>query len=251
MNFKYINLKNVSVRFNSKNPKDQSFKHFIADSLIGGKLLKTNQNSSSFTIDALKDINLTINSGDKIGIVGHNGAGKTTLLRVLSGIYSPSIGSVNIQGKVTSLLNIGLGINPDESGLENIKLRGLICGMSIDEIESSMDDIVNFSGLGDFIYLPFRSYSSGMQMRLAFAVATATYPEILILDEWLSLGDNNFQKKSFERMQSFTAKSDILILASHSRDALINNCNRIIWLEGGKIKADGPCEDLLNKYFKQ
>lgn len=250
MNIPHINLESVSVRFNSVSPTEQSLKHFVADSLVGGKIFKKNKSSCSLTVNALDDINFTISRGEKIGIIGHNGAGKTTLLRVLSGIYHPSEGTANIHGKITSFLNIGLGIHPDVSGFENIKLRGLLCGMSLEEINNSISDIISFSGLGEFIHLPFRTYSSGMQMRLAFAVATAANPEILILDEWLSLGDKDFQVKSLKRMESFAKKSDILILASHSKDILLNNCTRIIWLEGGKVKADGPCGKLLNEYFR-
>lgn len=243
-----INLKNVSVEFIQKSASNQSFKNLMINTLVGGRLSRVAKGIS--LINALNNISLTIKKGERLGIVGSNGAGKSTLLRIFSGIYQPTSGMINISGKITSLLNIGLGINPDENGIENIKLRGLICGMTPDEIDLSIEDIINFSGLGNYIYMPFRTYSSGMQMRLAFAVATAASPQILILDEWLSLGDKNFQEQSKKRMHSFVSRSDILIFASHSEEALRQNCNRLIWLEKGCVIADGEVTNVFREYSK-
>ena len=243
-----IELNDVNVSFMYKQARDVSLKKYIMNSLVGGKIT-TEQNRN--IIHSLININLKISSGERVGIVGHNGAGKTTLLRLLSKIYYPEKGTVNITGKITSLLNIGLGIDREQNGYQNIKIRALLMGMSENEINKKMDEIIYFSGLGEFIYMPFRTYSSGMQLRLAFAVATATEPQILILDEWLSAGDLRFQEDAHERMSDFVSKSEIVIFCSHSEKMIRENSERLIHLKSGKIIEDGPTENIANNYFKK
>ena len=148
-----------------------------------------------------------------------------------------------------SLINISLGIDPEATGRENIKLRAAMMGMSKQDLARQFDEITEFSGLGGFIDLPFRTYSTGMQLRLAFSVSTAIRPEILIMDEWLATGDQDFKQKADDRMKAIISKTHILVLASHSKELLLNNCNRVIWLEHGKIKKDGPAEEVLKDYF--
>jgi lipopolysaccharide transport system ATP-binding protein len=200
-------------------------------------------------VRGLDDLSFKIESGERLGIVGHNGAGKTTLLRVLSGIYHPTAGTATIEGHCTSLINISLGIDAEATGRENISLRATLMGMTPKAVDAMMEEIVEFSGLGDFIDMPFRTYSSGMQMRLAFAVSTSIHPQILIMDEWLSTGDQDFKERAKKRMDDIVESTEILILASHSKNLLMSNCTRIIWMEQGKIKMDGPAKLVGEAYF--
>lgn len=199
-------------------------------------------------VHALRNISLDLKIGDRLAIVGRNGSGKTTLLQVLAGILSPSEGRLIYRGRVTSLININLGIQPEASGHRNITLRGLASGYSQKEIEQKRGEIAEFSELGEFLSMPMMSYSAGMRMRLTFAIATAFNPEILVLDEWLSAGDTAFKKKATDRMQEFVGKAGILILASHSRQLILDNCEKAIWLDGGEIRECGPVEEVLKAY---
>lgn len=243
----HIQLDKVTVDFPIFNASSLSLKNKVLKAVTGGKI--STRHDGHVVIRGLDDVSLTIKSGERIGIVGHNGAGKTTLLRVLSGIYHPTGGSATIQGHCTSLINISLGIDAEATGRENIVLRATLMGMTPKAIEAMMDDVIEFSGLGDFIDMPFRTYSSGMQMRLAFAVSTSIKPQILIMDEWLSTGDLDFRERAKQRMDSIVDSTEILILASHSKNLLMSNCNRIIWMEQGKIRMDGPAEEVGDLYF--
>src|SRR5690606_4716575 len=200
-------------------------------------------------VRGLDNVSLAFRDGDRVGLIGHNGSGKTTLLRVLSGIYTPTHGSAVIDGHCVSLINIQLGIDPDATGRENIRLRSAMMGMLPKEIDEKFDAIAEFSGLGDFLDMPFRTYSSGMQLRLAFATSTSVRPEILIMDEWLSTGDEDFKERANKRMHELVGSTKILVLASHSRELLMKNCNRVLWLEHGHLKMDGPTQEVLSAYF--
>jgi len=184
-----------------------------------------------------------------VALLGHNGAGKTTLLRVLTGVYTPTSGNATVRGKLGSLIDISLGIDPEASGLENIYIRGRLLGMSASEINTKTPEIVEYSELGDFIEMPVRTYSTGMHMRLAFTIATTLRPEILLMDEWLSVGDEGFKHKAETRMSEVVESTRILVVATHSRELVINTCTRAIWLEHGKIKMDGTSEDVSRAYF--
>lgn len=242
-----IQLQNVSVEFPIYNSPSRSLKNRVLSVATGGKIER--KSDRLVVVSGLRDVTLTIREGERIGLVGHNGSGKTTLLRVLSGIYIPTHGEVSIEGHCISLINISLGIDPDATGFENIRLRGVMMGMSPREIAEKMDEIAAFSGLGDFLDVPFRTYSSGMQLRLAFATSTAVRPEILIMDEWLSTGDEEFKGRANQRMAELVDATKILVLASHSRQLLAANCNRVIWLEYGRIKMDGAPDEVLSAYF--
>lgn len=242
-----IKLYDVGVDFPVFHAASQSVKNRLLDAVTGG--LFNRSTDGNLVVQGLQNINLTIQSGERIGLVGHNGAGKSTMLRVLSGIYQPTQGSAVVQGDTVSLINIGLGIDPEASGLENIKLRAVMMGLAPYELRERIDEIIEFSGLGKFIYMPFRTYSSGMQMRLAFAVSTAIRPQILIMDEWLSLGDAEFADRAKKRMEELLKATEILILASHSKELLMQNCTRLIWLEHGKIRMDGPAAMVNMQYF--
>ena len=242
-----IELRNVGVDFPVFNASALSLKNRMLSAVTGGAIDR--KYDGSVIVKGLQNINLTIKAGERVGLIGHNGAGKTTLLRVLSGIYAPTEGEAIINGECVSLINISLGIDPEATGRENIKLRSAMIGFTPKETREKVDEIIEFSGLGDFIDKPFRTYSSGMQLRLAFAVSTAIRPQILILDEWLSTGDEEFRHRAEKRMKEVVDSTDILILASHSRQLLLENCNRVVWLEHGKIKMDRCDADVLNSYF--
>ena len=242
-----IELNKVSVVFPVYNAANMSLKNRILSTVTGGKIDR--KHDGVVLVKGLENINLKIGPGERVGLVGHNGAGKTTLLRVLSGIYAPTDGQAVINGECISLINIGLGIDPEATGRENILLRGVMMGMKQAEIRQKAEEIIHFTGLGDFIDLPFRTYSTGMQMRLAFAVSTGIQPQILIMDEWLSTGDEEFSERANQRMSEIVNAAEILILASHSSDLLLKNCNRVIWLDHGKLKMDGKAEDVVKAYF--
>jgi ABC-type polysaccharide/polyol phosphate transport system, ATPase component len=242
-----IELRNVGVDFPVFNASSMSFKNRMLSAVTGGAIDR--KHDGSVIVKGLQNINLKIEAGERVGLIGHNGAGKTTLLRVLSGIYAPTEGEAIINGECVSLINISLGIDPEATGRENIKLRSAMIGFTPKETREKVDDIIEFSGLGDFIDMPFRTYSSGMQLRLAFAVSTSVRPQILVLDEWLSTGDEEFKQRAEKRMVEVVDATDILILASHSRPLLERNCNRALWLEHGKVRMDGPCKEVVSKYF--
>lgn len=242
-----IELRSVGVDFPVFNAWSHSFKNRVLSAVTGGAIDR--KFDGSVVVRGLQEINLRIGAGERVGLIGHNGAGKTTLLRVLSGIYAPTEGEAIINGECVSLINISLGIDPEATGRENIKLRSAMVGLTPKEAEGKVDEIIDFSGLGDFIEMPFRTYSSGMQLRLAFAVSTCIRPQILVLDEWLSTGDEEFRHRAEKRMAEVVNATDILILASHSRQLLEENCNRIVWLEHGKVKMDGSPQSVLDGYF--
>src|SRR5690606_21592577 len=242
-----IQLQNVSVEFPIYNSSSRSLKNRVLSIATGGKIERRSDRLG--IVRGLDDVSLSFKSGDRIGLVGHNGSGKTTLLRVLSGIYTPTHGSAVISGQCVSLINISLGIDPDATGRENIRLRSAMMGMHPEEIAKKFDEIAEFSGLGEFLDVPFRTYSSGMQLRLAFATSTAIRPEILIMDEWLSTGDEDFKDRANTRMRELVDSTKILVLASHSKELMAKNCNRIVWLEHGRVKMDGLPEEVLSSYF--
>lgn len=242
-----INLTNVCVDFPIYNTQSRSLKKRLLQVVKGGRA--SLDNDGLVVIRALKDLNLSVQNGDRVGLVGKNGAGKSTLLRLFGGIYAPSQGNVHIDGKIGSLIDISLGIDAEATGRENIFVRASLLGMKKSEINGHLDDIIEFSELGNFIDVPVRTYSTGMHLRLAFAVSTITRPAILVMDEWLSVGDDNFQKKAEKRLEQIIQSSNILILASHSRDLIMKTCNRVIWLEQGKVRMDDDPHTVLEAYF--
>jgi len=201
-------------------------------------------------VRALNNICLSIRDGDRLGIMGHNGAGKTTILRVFAGIYAPTRGKIDIQGRVSTLLNTAPGLDLDDTGYENIVTSGLYLGMSSEEIAAKMHDIEEFVELGDYLALPVRTYSAGMMVRLGFAVATAIDPEILVLDEGLSAGDARFTERAGLRIQQLVKRTNILILASHSEPLIREMCNRAILLNHGNLVADGSPDEIIAEYHE-
>jgi ABC-type polysaccharide/polyol phosphate transport system ATPase subunit len=203
------------------------------------------------TVAALEGISFALNRGDRLGLVGSNGAGKTTLLKLLYGVYPPTEGSIESSGKVDALFNTSLGFRREATGRRNIMLRGLINGWSKKQIEARTDEIIAFSELGEFIDLPIKSYSSGMSARLAFSVATALDPEILLMDEWIGAGDASFRKKARERMQAIADQAGIIVLASHNHGLLKRVCNKVLELEKGRAKWYGPAGEWFDAHADQ
>ncbi|WP_416423025.1 ABC transporter ATP-binding protein [Pseudomonas sp. App30] len=242
-----IEFQNVSVDFPIYNASGRSLKKRLIQVATGGQL--GSDPNGRVVVRALEGLDFTLNDGDRVGLLGHNGAGKSTLLRLLSGVYEPSSGTAVIKGDIGSLIDISLGIDPEATGRENIFLRGALLGMSKKEVASKIEEIIEFSELGDFVDMPLRTYSTGMHLRLAFAVSTTVRPEILLMDEWLSVGDEGFRHKAEARMTELVSATNILVIASHSRDLVMHTCNRVIWLEHGKIRMDGDPETVAAAYF--
>jgi lipopolysaccharide transport system ATP-binding protein len=191
-------------------------------------------------VQALDGVSFDLVAGDRLGLVGANGAGKTTLLKVLYGIYQPTGGTLSITGRVDALFNINLGFRAEATGRRNIELRGLINGWSPEEIEQRKQEIIEFSELGDFIDMPFKSYSQGMAARLAFATSTSFKPEVLLMDEWIGAGDASFQEKAKKRMNELAEAAGIIVLASHNADLINRTCNKVLELDKGKVKQFSP-----------
>jgi len=242
-----IILNNASVSFPIFNVKTYSLKNRIIKSVMGN--ITSNNHDKIVHIDALKNINIQIKSGERVGVIGGNGSGKSTFLRLCSRIYKPSTGTIDIKGNISSLININIGIDPESTGRENIKLRLVMLGYNNDQINELINPIIEFTELNQFIDLPFYTYSTGMQMRLAFATSVFIKPEILIMDEWLATGDKDFQEKAEKKLNSIIEDSKILILASHSKDLILKTCTRVIWLENGLVKEDGKSNEIIEKYF--
>lgn len=242
-----IHLSGVSVEFPVFSAASRSLKNRVLSLATGGVI--EGRADGRVVVRGLDGIDLRVQDGERLGIVGHNGAGKTTLLRVLTGIYQPTRGRATIEGKCVPLINIGLGIDPEATGRENIRLRGAMMGLGAAAVREMFDEIADFSGLGAFLDMPFRTYSSGMQLRLAFATSTAVQPEILIMDEWLSTGDADFTERANQRLRTLVDTTKILVLASHSRELLLANCSRIVWLEHGCVRMDGPATQVAQAYF--
>jgi len=199
-------------------------------------------------VHALRDVSFSAQHGDRVGLIGPNGAGKSTLLRVLAGIYEPTAGSVRCDGQVVPLFNPALGMEPEATGHQNIRLRGLLLGLRPQEIESRRNEIAAFTELGNYLDMPVRTYSSGMSLRLAFAISTCFVPEILLLDEWIGVGDAHFVEKAEQRMQEVVGQSSIVVIASHSNDLIRRLCNKALYIEAGRVKAEGSVDDVLAAY---
>jgi len=229
----HLLLDNVCVDFPIYNTTGRSLKNQIMQAATGGRM--GSNEKGRVVVRALRNICLDLKEGDRLGVVGHNGAGKSTLLRVISGVYEPIEGVINLEGKVTSMIDLSLGMDGEATGIENIFLRGALLGFNRKWLSSKISDIVDFAGLGDFIRMPLRTYSTGMQMRLAFSISTLVQPEILLMDEWLNVGDVDFQEKVQLRLQEIVDKSSILVIATHSPELVEKVCNRTIRLDRGSL----------------
>ncbi|HEY4147062.1 ABC transporter ATP-binding protein [Pinirhizobacter sp.] len=242
-----IEFNDVTVDFPIYNASGRSLKKRLMRVATGGQLGADEQ--GRVIVRALEGITFSMADGDRVGLLGHNGAGKSTLLRLLSGVYEPSVGTARVSGEVGSLLDISLGIDAEATGRENIYLRGGLLGLQRRDVTRQIEEIIEFSELGDFVDMPVRTYSTGMHLRLAFAVSTVVRPQILLMDEWLSVGDEGFKHKAEARMTELVQQTNILVIASHSRELIMHTCNRVIWLEHGRMKMDGTPQDICRAYF--
>lgn len=224
----FIRLRNVSVRF----PVHAKVKSGKVSS-VGGHIIEDRKGKQ--WVAALDDISLDIESGDRVGVTGHNGAGKSTFLQVLAGTQMPTFGGIAYNGRIARLLSANAGMQAFATGYENIKLRGMLQGMSDAEIEAALPGIEEFTELGSFMHMPIAHYSGGMRLRLSFAIATAMKPDILLIDEWMGAGDRNFQKKASERFSRFTQSASILVMATHNPGLIDTFCNVVYRFEHGKI----------------
>lgn len=238
-----INLRDVNLIFRVRQNRRVALKDFIVNRMF---LRSVNP---IMEVRALQNINLEVREGDRLGIVGHNGAGKSTLLKLLGGIYPPTSGRLKVKGAVSSLFDLSLGFEPEASGWENISYRGYLQGETPTTLRDKIAEIAEFSELGDFLNSPVRHYSNGMLVRLAFAIATAIDPEILLVDEVLSAGDLAFQKKARQRMEEMIAKARLIVMVSHDLPALERFCNRAVWLDHGCVRMVGPTSEVLAAYI--
>lgn len=238
-----IELRGVSLRFVSYSDKQYSLKRAALD-----LILRRDVPPPSNEFWALRDIDLTVHKGERVGIIGGNGAGKSTLLRLLARIYPTTTGTVSVVGKVAPLIEMGAGFNTELSGRDNILLNGAMLGISRKEMEAKVEGIHEFTGLREFADLPLKYYSSGMYMRLAFAVATEVEPDILLIDESLGVGDAAFVDKAKSRIQGLLDRSHVVIIVSHDLPALLETCTRGVWMKKGRIVGDGPIEETIDMY---
>jgi ABC-2 type transport system ATP-binding protein len=242
-----IDVWNASVDFPIFDAKTRSLKKRVLGK-VGGKI---GTESKVPIIEALHDVTLSIKDGDRIGLVGHNGAGKSTLLRLLSGIYEPTRGSARISGKVAPVFDLGVGMDQEISGYENIMIRGLYLGMSRKQMQKRVDDIAEFTELGDYLSMPLRTYSTGMRVRLALGVVTSIDPEILLLDEGIGAVDAAFLNKARDRLKDLVKRSGLLVFASHSDEMLFELCDSAIWMDEGGVKQQGSLREVLTGYKGQ
>ena len=239
-------LENVSVSFPIYHSGTQSLKKKILFHGSGGHM--ASDANHRIIVEALRNVSMQFHAGDRVALVGSNGAGKTTLLRVMAGVYEPVSGIVRSRGRISPMFDISLGIDSEISGYDNIRLRGLLLGQSAGEIEERMEDIVEFTELGDYLEIPVRTYSSGMMTRLTFAVATCFAPEILLMDEWIMAGDAAFLAKAQRRVEAFFDKTSIMVLASHNNEICRRWCNKAVWIDRGEVRAQGEVEIILDAY---
>jgi ABC-type polysaccharide/polyol phosphate transport system ATPase subunit len=237
-----IELHDVGIRFRTRAHRRLPLKDYLL-----GRFFRSSVNPY-LDVHALADVNLSIAEGERVGLIGGNGAGKSTMLRLLAGIYPPTSGSITVRGEIASLLDIGIGVHAEASGWENIAYRCFLHGDSPAELRVKRQEIAEFSELGRHLEMPVRFYSSGMQVRLLFSLATAVEPDILLVDEVLSAGDIGFYAKARRRMEQLIERSRVLVMASHDFNAVQSICTRVIWLDQGRIRREGSPEEVIREY---
>ena len=241
-----LRLESVTVDFPVYHASARSLKNKLLHRGTGGRIARGSGNR--LCVRALEDVSLVFGHGDRVGLVGRNGAGKSTLLRVLAGGYEPTHGHVWRRGRTASLLSVSLGIDPEGTGYENIMTRGLFLGLVPEQVRERMEEIAEFTELGGYLAMPVHTYSAGMRLRLAFAVCTCFEPEILLMDEWLSVGDASFVERARRRLVGFVERAGILVLASQNHTLLERVCATGVALEAGRVKARGPIGEVLREY---
>ncbi|MUG77562.1 ABC transporter ATP-binding protein [Commensalibacter melissae] len=243
-----ITVKNLYISFPLYHENMRNLRK-ITNIFLSGRL--SEDKHRKIYVQSLRDISFSIKGGERVGLIGTNGAGKTTLLRTMSGIYEPVSGHLRIKGHISSLLDPSVGMNPELTGRENIRLRCYIDGVPRKQMNEIEEKVIEFSELGPYIDLPVKTYSSGMNLRLGFGLITAIDPQILLMDEWFMTGDEGFMLKATHRLENIVKKSQILIISTHSPQILIKWCNRIIWLEQGFLKMDGTPQEVLPVYLNK
>jgi lipopolysaccharide transport system ATP-binding protein len=242
-----IVVDNVSKRFRLVTiPKQASFK----EAIVKMEFLKPKQRQERY-VEAVRHVSFRVPRGSTLGLIGRNGSGKTTMMRLLAGVYKPDAGSIVVSGEIAPLLSLGVGFHPDMTGRENIKINGLVLGLSPKEIESKFDEIVEFSELNEFIDVPVRTYSSGMYMRLAFSIAISVDPDVLLLDEILSVGDESFAEKCLARMRSFKQQGKTIVIITHDPATLLAWCDSAIWLDRGAMRMYGVAAEVMDAYHRE
>ena len=241
-----VTLEDVSVEFPIYGGGSRSLKKTLMRMGTGGRIAR--DAGDRVCVQALREVSFRIDHGDRVGLVGPNGAGKTTLLRVLAGVYEPTRGIVRRDGQVAPLFDATLGMDMEATGYENIILRGLFLGLSPGEMQSRTEEIAAFTELEDYLAMPVRTYSTGMMLRLAFAVSTCVEPEILLMDEWIGVGDTHFLAKAEKRIEKLVSIANVLILASHSQDLIKRVCNKAILLDHGQVALIGGVDQVLKAY---
>jgi ABC-2 type transport system ATP-binding protein len=242
----HIELNSVSIEFPIYNIDARSLKKRLISFSTGGAILKDAH--QAVVVKALDNVNIKIEHNDSVGLIGCNGAGKSTLLRLLAGIYEPTHGTLKVDGKISSILDMSLGLNPEATGYENIIMRGILLGFTKKQIKAKLEEIADFTELGDYLSAPVRTYSTGMMVRLAFGVVTSIEPEILLLDEIVGAGDANFIQKARQRLSNLIKASNIVVLSSHSLDIIEQLCNKVLIMHKGQIKFFGECKEGIERY---
>lgn len=240
-----ISAKNLEVSYSRFDPNESGFRTRLKNAFNARKELQTKT-----TVNALNSINFDVYEGDKLAFIGRNGSGKTTILKVIGGVLKPTGGEINCYGNVNAVFDPGLGMDPEASGEENIKIRLVLAEVDSSKLNEKFHQIAKFSELGEALKRPLKTYSSGMAVRLSFSIATSIEPEIMVIDEWLSAGDIRFVDKALKRMKELVTQSRALVVASHSQDIITNWCNRVIWLENGEILEDGTPNKIYPRYEK-
>jgi homopolymeric O-antigen transport system ATP-binding protein len=243
-----IDVRNVCLDYPLVGMGNRSLKNKILSATTGGLI---SAGDAIPVVKALRDVSFSLEEGDRLGLIGHNGAGKSTLLKVLAGIYQPTSGVVHSAGRVVSTLNLGLGLEREATGIENIIIRGLLLGMKRAEIEKKLDEIAEFTDLGEYLNMPIRIYSSGMTTRLAFATVTAMESDILLMDEVIGTGDAAFMDKAERRLKEFMNRSKIIVFASHADAVIRKLCNKALLLEHGRVIAFGGIDQVISTYHSR
>ncbi|QPH56205.1 ABC transporter ATP-binding protein [Pontivivens ytuae] len=242
----HVSFENVNVEFPIYSSHGRSLKRSMLQFTTAGRVGLSSDDR--LVVRALKSLSFEAKHGDRIGLIGRNGSGKSTLLRALAGVYEPVSGLVRIRGRVQSLIDINLGLDIEASGYENIRVRCLLRGVGKKQLERRMEDIAEVTELGEFLHMPVRTYSSGMVLRLGFAISTSMVPDILLMDEWIGVGDSTFVEKAQKRLREMVGASGILFIASHNAEIIEKTCNRVLWLDQGDIRMDGCPNEVLKAY---
>jgi len=237
-----IELTDIDLRFTLRKATRLSLKEYVLNGMFLNRL------NPKLSVQALRGLNLAVKDGDRVGVIGHNGAGKSTLLKLIAGVYPPTRGQMRVEGRICSLFDITLGFEPDATGRENIAFRAYLQGETPKTLQSKLDDVEQFCELGQFLDTPVRYYSAGMSIRLAFSIATVSEPEILLIDEVLSVGDMAFQLKAQRRMRNLMASASLMVMVSHDLSSVQAMCNKAIWLEKGQIVMSGSAAEVVAAY---